>query len=49
MSLSTGRMISLRQLFGLSDEDLEFKVNGIRSIGEYLGLGVMNRFPATPI
>ncbi|WP_255087710.1 MULTISPECIES: transposase [unclassified Synechococcus] len=35
----------LQQLFNLSDEELEFQVNDIRSFQEFVGLGVMNSIP----
>ncbi|MCX5944126.1 MAG: transposase [Cyanobacteria bacterium] len=35
-------MLILKQLFNLSDEELEFQVNDRRSFEEFIGLGVMN-------
>jgi IS5 family transposase len=35
-------MLVLQQLFNLSDEELVFQVNDMRSFEEFVGLGVMN-------
>jgi IS5 family transposase len=40
-------MLVLQQLFNLSDEELEYQVNDIRSFEEFVGLGVMNSIPDT--
>lgn len=41
------KMLILQQLFNLSDEELEFQVNGRRSFEESVGLGVMNCLMST--
>ena len=38
-------MLFLQQLFNLSDEEVEFQVNDMRSFEEFVGLGVMNDIP----
>jgi len=38
-------MLALKQLFNLSDDELEFQVNDRRSFEELIGLGVMNSIP----
>ena len=38
-------MLTLQQLFNLSDEEVEFQVNDRRSFEEFVGLGVINRIP----
>ena len=38
-------MLVLQQLFNLSDEEVEFKVNDRRTFEEFIGLGVMNYIP----
>lgn len=40
-------MLSLQQLFNLSDEEHEFQVNDRRSCEVFVGLGVMNNIPDT--
>jgi IS5 family transposase len=39
------KVLVLQQLFNLSDNELEFQVNGRRSFEELVGLGVMNSIP----
>ena len=39
------KMLVLQQLFNLSDQDLEVKVNDRRSFENFVGLGVMNSIP----
>jgi hypothetical protein len=39
------KMLILKLLFNLSDEELEFQVNDRRSFEEFVGLGVMNNIP----
>ena len=39
------KMLLLQQLYGLSDEELEFQVNDRRSFEHFLGLGVMDFIP----
>lgn len=39
------KVLVLRQLFNLSDEELEFQVNDRRSFEEFVGLGLINNIP----
>lgn len=38
-------MLVLKQLFNLSDEDVDFQVNDRRSFEDFVGLGIMNSIP----
>ena len=38
-------MLVHKQLFNLSDEEIEIQVNDRRSFEEFVGLGVMNNIP----
>jgi IS5 family transposase len=42
-------MFALQRLCGLSHEEIEFQVNGRRSVEEYLVHGMMKRLPACSI
>ena len=43
--LTLFKMLTLQQLFNLSDEEVEFQVNDRCSFEEFVGLGVMNNIP----